>query len=186
MRIQAVKDVEKTFLEPSFRYFVENGLENTSVRDLCKAMNISYGSLYYWFDGKDDFYISVMEYGIEKVATKLFEVAFETLGTPELFFDMFLDEADKYLPELRAIYQVTASPEYGKIMRRRSMPFKETYAKYINELSKILGIGVDTVTPVIYLLISVLSDYVVWEDRESSQLQLQFLHDSVFLKCKNK
>ena len=182
MRSQVVKDVEKTFLEPSFRYFVENGLENTSIRDLCKAMDISYGSLYYWFEGKDDFYISVMEYGIEKVATKLFDVAFETLSTPEVFFNKFLDEADKYLLELRAIYQVTASPEYGKIMRRRSMPFKQTYAKYIEALSKILKIDIDTVTPVIYLLISVLSDYIVWEDRESSQLQLKFLHDSVFLK----
>ena len=87
MREQAVKDIEKEFLEPSFKYLVKNGLENTSVRDLCKEMNISYGSLYYWFDGKDDIYISVVKYGTGKVAAMLFEMAFDKMQTPKLFFD---------------------------------------------------------------------------------------------------
>ena len=89
MRNQVVKDVEKEFLEPSFQYLVKNGLENTSVRDLCKAMDISYGSIYYWFDGKDDIYTSVVEYGVGKAAKKLFNAAFEKMSNPELFFNTF-------------------------------------------------------------------------------------------------
>ena len=184
MRNQTVKDVEKEFLEPSFRYFVENGLENTSVRDLCKEMNISYGSLYYWFDGKDDFYISVMSYGIEKVASKLFAVAFEHLCEPERFFSMFLDEVDKYIPEMRVVFQATSSPEYGNIIRSRAEGFKQTYAKYINDLSEITGLEVEVVAPIIYLLISVLVDYVIWKDRESSQMQLNFLYSIMVQKMR--
>ena len=179
MREQAVKDVEKEFLEPSFKYLVKNGLENTSVRDLCKEMNISYGSLYYWFDGKDDIYISVVKYGTGKVAAKLFEMAFDKMQNPKLFFDTFLEEVEKYKLELRLVFQFATSPVYGARMRERADGFKEVYEKYIQKLANIIGCTPDQIEPVIYMLISVLVDYVVWEDYEVSKMQLRFLYEIV-------
>lgn len=179
MRERVVKDIEKEFLKPSFDYLVKNGLENTSVRDLCKEMQISYGSLYYWFEDKNDFYISVVKYGVEKVADKLFAAAFEGLTRPRVFFDTFLDEIDKYKLELRLVFQFATSPDYGAAIRSKAEDFKPTYAKYIEELADMLKISVEKTSPIIYLLISILVDYVVWEDRESSQMQLSFLCDSM-------
>ncbi len=176
MREQAVKDVEKEFLEPSFKYLVKNGLENTSVRDLCKEMNISYGSIYYWFDGKDDIYISVVKYGTGKVTEKLFEMAFDKMHNPKLFFDTFLEEIEKYKMELRLIFQVTTSPVYGDRMRDKAEDFKDVYEKYILKLANIVGCEPKAMEPIIYMLISILVDYVVWEDYEVSKLQLEFLY----------
>ena len=184
MKPQHTKDVEKDFLEPAFKYFVANGLENNSVRDLCKVMGISYGSLYYWFEGKDDFYISIMQYGIDKVAKNLFAVAFELLSEPERFFNAFLDEVDKYIPEMRVVFQATSSPEYGNVIRRRAEGFKETYAKYIEELSSITGLDEEIVAPLIYMLISIMVDYILCEDRPSSQMQLDFISNIVTQKMK--
>lgn len=175
MREQVVKDVEKEFLEPSFKYLVKNGLENTSVRDLCREMNVSYGSIYYWFDGKDDIYISVVKYGIGKVAQKLFETAFDKMQDPKLFFDTFLEEIDKYKMELRLVFQVTTSPVYGARMREKAEDFKEVYEKYIKKLADIMKCSAKKLEPIIYMLISILVDYVVWEDYEVSKLQLNFL-----------
>ena len=120
MRSQTIKDIEKEFLEPSFQYLVKNGLENTSVRDLCKAMGISYGSIYYWFEGKDDIYTSVVEYGIGKVATKLFNALFEKAHDPEHFFNTFLNDIDNYTEELRLVFQFATSIEYGKVLRKKN------------------------------------------------------------------
>lgn len=176
MKVQVVKDVEKTFLEPSFKYLVQNGLENTSVRDLCKAMGISSGSIYYWFEDKDDIYISTVKYGISQVANKLFDTLFEKIHDPKLFFDTFLDEVDKYKLELRLIFQVTTSPVYGERMRDKAEDFKDVYAKYIEQLSKILNCDTEFLTPMIYMIISVLVDYVVWEDYEVSKMQLETIY----------
>ena len=182
MRKQVVKDIEKEFLEPSFRYLVKNGLENTSVRDLCKAMDISYGSLYYWFEGKDDIYISVVKYGVGKVADNLFKFCFEKISTPKIFFDSFLDEIDKYLLELRLVIQVTTSPVYGDKIRQKSMDFNSTYEEYINELGKILDCDPQILIPIVYFLISILVDYVVWEDRSVSEMQLDDLYKTMLAK----
>lgn len=177
MREQAVKNVEKEFLEPSFKYLVKNGLENTSVRDLCREMNISYGSIYYWFEGKDDIYISVVKHGIAKVAGKLFETAFEKMQNPKLFFDTFLEEIEKYKMELRLVFQVTTSPVYGARMREKAEDFKSGYEKYIIKLAQIVDCEPKEMEPIIYMLISILVDYVVWEDYEVSKLQLNFLYN---------
>lgn len=175
------KSTEK-FLEPSFRYLVENGFENTSVRDLCRAMKISYGSIYYWFDNKDDIYISVVKYGISKVANQLFKFAFDNMAEPERFFADFLDEVDKYKHELRLIFQVTTSPVYGDRMRIKAEDFKVGYAEYTEKLAGIIGCSMEEMIPIIYLIISILVDYVVWEDLEVSKMQLEYLHNIVKTK----
>lgn len=178
MREQSVKNVEKEFLEPSFRYLVKNGLENTSIRDLCRVMEISYGSLYYWFDGKDDVYISVARYGISKVADALFGAVFEKIHTPEKLFNTFLDDVDRYKLELRLVFQMATSPVYGERIREKALDFNAGYEKYTRRLAEIAGITVEKLEPIIYMLISILVDYVVWEDHAVSKMQLAFLYKS--------
>ena len=183
MREQIVKDIEKEFLEPSFKYLVNNGLENTSVRDLCKAMNISYGSIYYWFEGKDDIFISVVKYGIAKVVGKIFDFVFEKIKNPEKFFNEFLDEVDQYKPELRLVFQFAASPEYGNAIRTKAEEFKAGYSENIVQLAKIIDSTPEKVAPIIYSLISVVVDYAIWEDREASEMQIEFLRNILVTMC---
>lgn len=187
MREQHVKDIEKDFFEPSFNFLVENGFENTSIRDLCKAMNLSPGSVYYWFEDKDDIYINVVRYGTGKIADKLFEFAFEKMQNPKMFFETFLDEVDKYKKEFRLIFQVTASPHYGDQVRGKAEGFKFIYERYILRLAGILGCSHEEITPIIYTVISILSDYVLWEDYEVSKMQMDYLYKIVntkFLQAK--
>ena len=186
MRGQVVTDIEKEFLDPAFRYLVNNGLENTSIRDLCKVMNVSYGSIYYWFDGKDDVYISSVKYGIGKVAKNLFGFAFENMDKPEKFFGEFLETVDLYKAELKLITQVAASPVYGDRIREKADEFHKSYGKYIEDLATQLGCEAEELTPIIYMIISVLVDYVVWEDYEISRMQMKTLYDLMMMKLPKK
>ena len=103
-----------------------------------------------------------------------------------MFFDTFLEEIDKYKLELRLVFQVTTSPVYGPRMREKAKDFKEVYAEYIQRLSEILNCSPETLIPVIYMLISILVDYVVWEDYEVSKLQLESLYETLMTKLKNE
>jgi len=80
LREQVIRNIQEEFLGTAFRYLVDSGLENTSIRDLCKAMGISSGSLYYWFDGKDDVYINAVKYGLSKVTASIFDFVFSHIG----------------------------------------------------------------------------------------------------------
>ncbi|MBQ4631584.1 MAG: TetR/AcrR family transcriptional regulator [Clostridia bacterium] len=183
MKNKRGKDVEKTFLEPSFEYLVENGLENTSIRDLCKAMGVSSGSVYYWFVSKDDVYISAVKYGLSKIVNELFTIAFERMGNLEYFFDTFLDEVDKYKKEFRLVFQVTSSPVYGERMRNKAEEFKFMYEKYISMLSEMLGCDTKFMTSVVYMIMALLVDYVMWEDLPTSKMQLDSLYKMMKAEC---
>lgn len=182
MRESHIKDINKDFFDPCFKYLVANGFENTSIRDLCKELGLSPGSIYYLFEDKNEVFINVVRYGTGKVADKLFEFAFATMETPRVFFETFLDEVDKYKNEFRLIFQFAASPTYGDHIRDKAEGFKFVYERYIMRLSEILGAPYEEVTPIIFTIISVLSDYVLWEDYEVSKMQMDYLYDIVKTK----
>lgn len=49
-----MKDTRKIITEKAIELFKENGYENTSVTDICKACNITKGTFYYHFPNKDE------------------------------------------------------------------------------------------------------------------------------------
>ena len=179
MNEQKRKDTKEKLVTTAFEYLVENGLENSSIRDLCKAIGISTGSMYYWFDGKESVYITAVKYGINKVSSALFQYALDTMQSPRRFFKGYLSEIDKYKKEFRLILQVAASPVYGHTVRTSAVDFKVIYDKYIEKLSDIIGCTSMELVPIIYNLISILTDYVIWEDKEASVMQVEFLYESL-------
>lgn len=179
-------DIEKAFLEPAFNYLVKNGLENSSMRELCKAMGVSSGSVYYWFDGKDDIYINTVKYGINKIVDNMFGIFLEHINSPRLFFDVFLDEVDKYKAEFRLAIQVTSSPVYGSLIRKKTDEFKPIYDRYITMLCEEIKVSKEIMTPIIYMLIAILTDYVVWDDREAAEMSVTTIYEQVYMKqCAN-
>lgn len=173
------RDIKSEFIKSSFEYLVKCGLENTSVRDLCRETKISSGSMYYWFSGKDDIYISAAKYGVGYVVEEIFKYIFKTMNDIDLFFDNFIEEVDKYKAELRLVFQITTSPVFGTRMRERAEEFKPVYEDYIGRLAGFLGCGSEKMAPIIYMLISVVVDYVTWEDTPVTKMQLEFLKQNL-------
>ena len=101
---------EDRILDSTFNYLVKHGLENTSVRELCKYTGIAKGSIYYWFGNKQDLICEAAEYGLRKVDEKVFSYLFSNKKNFRKIFDECLSEINKYKSELRFIYPMAASP----------------------------------------------------------------------------
>lgn len=95
------------------------------------------------------------------------------------FFDECLSEINKHKNELRFIYQMAASPVYGGKIRGKGQDLNLIYDKYVEMLALRLQCNTQELKPLVYLFISAVLDYVVWEDTENMQMQLGFIH-SVF------
>ncbi len=109
---------EKEVLDKVFSFLVKQGLENASIREICKGTGIVQGSLYYWFDDKTKIICEATEYGLKKVTDKIFEYVFSSIDDLPSFFESCLDHIDKYKNELRFIYQMVSSPKYGDKIRK--------------------------------------------------------------------
>lgn len=181
MRTAAYQVDEKDILERIFSFFVNRGLENVTIRELSKGTGLVQGTLYYWFGDKTNIICESAEYGLKKVTDEIFDYVFANMNDLRGFFSRCLGEISRYKNELRFIYQMAASPVYGEKIRERSKDFNLIYDRYAHKLAVVLQCGVNALRPLVYLFISAVLDYVIWEEKEKSQIQLECIY-SVLIK----
>ena len=167
---------EDGILDSTFNYLVKHGLENTTVRELCKYTGIAKGSIYYWFSNKQDLICEAAEYGLRKVDEKVFSYLFSNKKNFRKIFDECLSEINKYKSELRFIYQMAASPVYGEKIRSKGQDLNFVYDKYVEMLAVRLQCSAEKLKPIVYLFVSAILDYVMWENKENAQMQLEFIY----------
>ena len=165
--------------ERVFPYLVKLGLENISIRELCKGTGIAQGSLYYWFNDKTNIVCETTEWGLKKVTDEIFDYVFASLDDLRSFFSNCIDEISKYKKELCFVYQLAASPVYGEKMRADGKELNFIYDKYIRRLSERLNCDEQTLRPLVYLFISAVLNYVIWDEREKVQTQLEFIYSAL-------
>lgn len=85
---------KSAFLERIFPFLVQRGLENVSIRELCKGTGIVQGSLYYWFGDKTNIVCEATEYGLKKVTKEIFEYVLANAGGLRGLFSGCLDKVD--------------------------------------------------------------------------------------------
>lgn len=167
---------EKVVLDTLFTYLVRQGLENASIREICKGTGIAQGSLYYWFPDKTSIICEATEHGLRKITDEIFKYVYSSVDNLPNFFENCLDKISEYQKELRFIYQMVASPQYGERIRKDSKYFKSMYDKYAEMLAKKLHYDVAKVKPIVYLLVSAILDYAVWDNRENSKTEIDFIY----------
>ena len=165
--------------ELTWNYLLKTGLSNSSVGELCRETGLSQSSLYHWYENKDDIWISAGKFGLAKVVDVLFTYTFNHTDKINEYFKNFLDEVDKFKLELRLAVQITTSPLYGERMRSRSRGFRVFYKQYASKIMEQFGCTELQANVFIYTIISVVIDYVVWDDKDIAQMLLDNLHERI-------
>lgn len=171
-----VSEKKKTIVATTWDYLLRTGLSNASIGDLCREAKLAQSSLYYWFENKDDIWISAGKYGISKVVDALFTFTLNHTDDVRKYFDTILDEVEKYKYELRLAIQITTSPVFGKRMRDKAKDFRQWYEKYAGELMKIFDCTYLQAETFIYSIIAYVIDYAIWDDSDKTQMLLDGLY----------
>lgn len=97
MNTAAYQTTDKSELSARiFPYLVERGLENITIREVCRGTGIVQGTLYYWFKDKTGIVCEAAQYGLKTVTDEIFEYVFASLNDLKGFFANCLDEISKY------------------------------------------------------------------------------------------
>ncbi len=172
-------DRRQVIITATWDYLLRTGLVNASIGDLCREQKLAPSSLYYWFENKDDIWINAGKYGISKVVNALFEYTVGHVGDIRGYFDTLLDEVEKYKHELRIAIQITTSPLYGELMREKSKDFRLLYEKFALTLIDVFKCPHQQAEVFVYSIIAYVIDYVLWDDRDKTQMLLENLYDRV-------
>ena len=174
--------MQEEILSKAFAHLVEHGLENTSVRALGNQVCSNYSSLYRYFDDKDDCLVEAVKFGLEKITDALFSFVFNNITDFDTLFGALLDEVKKYQPQLRAVYQMVASPAYGDKIRAIKVEFDKFYDAQVNKLAETLGCDADAFALFAYNTITIVISYVLWDVREIAEVQLKDLRNMIEIR----
>lgn len=174
-----VSDKKKAIIASTWDYLLKTGLTNASIGDLCREAKLAQSSLYYWFENKDDIWISAGKYGLSKVVDALFLFTLEHTDDIRKYFDTLLDEVEKYKYDLRIALQITTSPIFGERMREKSKDFRLLYEKYAKRLISIFHCSELQAETFIYSIIAYIIDYALWDDRDKTQMLLDNLYERI-------
>ena len=177
-----MSDKKKVIIATTWEYLLKTGLTNASIGDLCREAGLAQSSLYYWFENKDDIWISAGKYGLSKVVDALFTFTLNHTNDIRKYFDTLLSEVEKYKYELRLALQITTSPVFGERMRDKSKDFRLLYENYAKKIMVIFECTHYQAEVFIYTIIASVIDYAIWDDGEKTQMLLENLYTRIMEK----
>ena len=74
---------------------------------------------------------------------------------------------------------MVSSPIYGKNIRDKGKDLNLIYDKYTHRLSLMLNCSETLMRPLVYLFISAVLDFVIWGEKEKTQMQLEFIYSAL-------
>ncbi len=102
---------QELILDAALREFASKGFAEASLNGIIDAAGISKGSMYYYFDGKEDLYAHVIRDQLQRLVTQAGPFPVPAVRDPDQFWDAL---AVDYLRIMRALM---GSPEAAALLR---------------------------------------------------------------------
>jgi AcrR family transcriptional regulator len=168
-------------LDSAARLFADKGFHRTTTKDIAEAADVSEGTLYNYFESKDDLLMAIMERLVESQDLGL-RLDTSLLSDPQDFFGWMMDERKRFVDNHREMLQsvlseILVNPQlrlkYYQQMIQPSMRMLEAHLQARLKQGQLRGLAPDlvvrlvvAVTTGLYFL-DVLQDPLVrdrWDD----------------------
>jgi AcrR family transcriptional regulator len=139
-----IKDPEerrKELIDTAERLFIAQGYEQTAISDIVKEVNVSQGTIYYYFDSKEDVLVAVLEKNLAAMETDFIRIANESnldeavkLNT---MINAFISTSTLGKKILGYIHDEKNATLHGKLIRIR--PF----SRIAPIMAEVISLGID-------------------------------------------
>ena len=169
------KEVLNTCLE----LFVEKGINDTSTRDLSKALQLQNGGLYYYFSTKDELVISCAEEATMRLETSLIHSAIKEIGSPDSMLADLRKMSDEMAPLMKFLASVCVAPRYRESVRPTLNRLSERYVYYAELFAEKLGCQTEEIEPYVYMGITAASNYMIFGENSFIRPQMNMIKSKI-------
>lgn len=157
-------DRKKEIVNSSLEILVEKGLTQTTTRDLSKSIKLQAGGIYYYFRTKDELIIACAEEAVLRVENKLFIPALSEVKNPKQMIENLQLNALKMSSTMKFFVSVCTDKRYSEQMKPVLERKSARYTQYYVNFAKALKADEKEVAPFIYMLITAISNYMVFQE----------------------
>lgn len=162
--------------------FVSKGLYETTSRDLSKALNLQSAGMYSYFESKDDAIVACAGQAVHILEEKLFNIALSCLKKEKLCLDKLKTAAKQSSPMMRFFTQVCSTDKYEEQMRPLLKKLRQNREGYIEKLSKLVFCDIEDVRPLVYIGITAIINYMVYQEETYITPILSFIESNISSK----
>ncbi len=171
-------------IDVCLKTFMANGLADTSTKNLCDALNLNSGGVFWYFKTKEDIVIACAEEATVRIENELFGTALKDINDP----DKLVKDLDRIAVAMRPLMQffinVCTSQKYCDKLKDVRYRQGDRYRFYIGKIADKLGCNYDDVAPLVYIVSNTMFSYMIFDPDNFSAPQLNVVYDSLkeFLK----
>lgn len=159
--------------------FVDKGLYATTSRDLSKALNLQSAGMYSYFENKDAAVIACAEQAALKLEQQLFAVTFNCLEKENVSLAPVKKLATQLSPMMRFFTQVCSTDKYEERMRPILKRLSQRYKTYVVRIAQITAQDVATVSPLVYIGITAVVNFMVYQEDNYIDPLLALIEDKL-------
>ena len=173
MNISKKAERTKELIDACLDCFVEKGLTSTSSKDLCRAGNLQYGGIYYYFETKEEIVLACAEEAINRIEQSAFGIALNDIADIANMMNHLGTIADELSPIMHFLVSVCVSKEYGEKVKAYLVQLAGRYRFYTSRIAEILGCNENEAEPFVYLTILALNNYMIFNERALFMPQIE-------------
>ena len=153
--------------------FIRQGLSETSVRDLSRALNLQAGGIYYYFKDRDDVVAACAEEAAIRLEEQLIGSALKNISDPEKMLRKLYSGCDEMASTMKFFASVCALSRYEKSVAPVLERLSKRYDYYAEIFADRLGCELDEVRPYLFMVITTMSDYMIFGGKSYVEPQLR-------------
>ncbi len=183
-----ITERKKEIIGTCLETFMRDGLLNTSMRDLGKALDLDPTALYNHFKSKDEVVIACAEEATVRIEDALFGTAYRYIDNPTKLAKAMDKMAVTMRPLMQFFINVCTSQKYCDKLKDVRYRQGDRYRFHINRIANKLGCDYDEVAPLVYIVSNTMFSYMIFDPDNFSAPQLRTVYDALvgFLKNRDK
>ncbi len=170
-------DRRKEIIDVCLKTFMEQGLSNTPTKDLCKALNMQTGGIFYHFETKDEIILACVEEARCRIEKDLFGTALKDIYYPEKLVKDLHDRAVKMRPLMKFFVSVCSDPRFEELIQPSLTNLSVRYKYYIIQFAEKLDCKPDDVAPYVYTVINTMLSYMLFGKKSFVAPQLTMVYN---------
>ncbi len=177
-------DRKKEVVDVCLKTFMAKGLSHTSTKDLCDALNLNSGGVFWYFKTKDDIIIACAEEAAIRIENDLVGAALADIDDPEKLAKDLHDRSVKMRPLMKFFVSVCSSSKYEEAIQPALDNLSQRYKHYTRKFAEKLCCSEEEIAPYVYTVINTMLSYMLFGKKSFTAPQLTMAYDALveFLK----
>ncbi len=179
-------DRKKEVIDVCLNTFIAKGLSHTSTKDLCDALGLNSGGVFWYFKTKEDIVIACAEEATVRIENELFGTALADIGDPDKLVKDLDSKAASMRPLMQFFISVCVSRRYGDKLKEVKLRQGDRYRFYIGAIAHKLGCKYEEAAPLFYMVANTMFSYMIFDPDNFSAPQLRIVYDALVKFLANK